>query len=415
MSRISRLDRSQVTPEIATLFDKVFAQRGNVPNMFRVMAHRPEIFATMQAHFAAVLNTGTVSTKLKELIIVRTSQVNETPYCLASHTILARNLGWTDDQLVAPRRLAQRDDFTPAEKAALRLAETVTRDAHAVTDEQFAELRSFYSEGEIVELLCAIGLFNYFNRFNNALQMEPTRPGEGGRAPPDRRRTVAAPLTHNPMTEELIQPHETGIARGRLSAPTSSTATAPSSIPCPSTTSPGRKLSASGTAPSRRSFSTPGADVPSPRSSPRSTRCTGLSMPVDAVAETQREPLSRTSSTTSRPFLKSSSTSTPSMASIPLAVVSGSRRKFRRQLAHLARPARQVRHPRLCRRLRSAASPPPIASSSPRNVSAWLPKIALSLKTPRWAFRPRPPPEWPRSAYPCPLNAPDRSVRPAHV
>ena len=123
-------------------------------------------------------------TKLKELIIVRTSQVNETPYCLASHTILARNLGWTDDQLAHLADWPQRDDFTPAEKAALRLAETVTRDANAVTDEQFAELRSFYSEGEIVELLCAIGLFNYFNRFNNALQMEPTKPGEGGCAAP---------------------------------------------------------------------------------------------------------------------------------------------------------------------------------------------------------------------------------------
>jgi uncharacterized peroxidase-related enzyme len=180
MSRISRLDRSEVTPDLATLFDNVFAQRGNVPNMFRVMAHRPEIFATMQAHFGAVLNTGTVSTKLKELIIVRTSQVNETPYCLASHTILARGLGWSDDQLQNLAAWQHREDFTLAEKAALRLAETVTRDAHAVTDDQFAELRGFYSEGEIVELLCAIGLFNYFNRFNNALKMEPTKPGEGG-------------------------------------------------------------------------------------------------------------------------------------------------------------------------------------------------------------------------------------------
>ena len=74
----------------------------------------------------------------------------------------------------------QREDFTPAEKAALRLAETVTRDAHSVSDDQFAELRNVYSEGEIVELLCAIGLFNYFNRFNDALLMEPTKPGEGG-------------------------------------------------------------------------------------------------------------------------------------------------------------------------------------------------------------------------------------------
>jgi uncharacterized peroxidase-related enzyme len=184
MSRISRLDRSEVTPEIAALYDKAFAVRGNVPNMFRVMAHRPEIFATMQAHFAAVLNSGTVSAKLKELIIVRTSQVNVTPYCLASHTILAKGLGWSDDQLAHLADWPQREDFTAAEKAALRLAETITRDAHAISDEQFAELRSFYSEGEIVELLCAIGLFNYFNRFNNALQMEPTKPGEGGCAAP---------------------------------------------------------------------------------------------------------------------------------------------------------------------------------------------------------------------------------------
>ena len=184
MSRISRLDRSQVTLKTAALYDKVFAQRGNVPNMFRVMAHRPEIFATMQAHFSAVLNTGTVSTKLKELIIVRTSQVNETPYCLASHTALAKRLGWTGEQIAHLADWSHRDDFSPAEKAALRLAETVTRDAHKVSDEHFAELRSFYSEGEIVELLCAIGLFNYFNRFNDALRMEPTRPGEGGCAAP---------------------------------------------------------------------------------------------------------------------------------------------------------------------------------------------------------------------------------------
>jgi uncharacterized peroxidase-related enzyme len=184
MSRISKLERSEVTPEMTVLYDKIFAQRGNVPNMFRTMAHRPEIFSTMMAHFSAVLNTGTVSTKLKELIIVRTSQLNVTPYCLASHTILARNLGWTSDQLDNLSAWQTREDFTAAEKAAIRLAESVTLDANSLSDEQFAELQSFYNDGEIVELLCSIGLFNYFNRFNNALRMEPTKPSEGGRAEP---------------------------------------------------------------------------------------------------------------------------------------------------------------------------------------------------------------------------------------
>jgi alkylhydroperoxidase family enzyme len=70
-----------------------------------------------------------------------------------------------------------RPDFTPAEKAALRLAERMTRDAHQVSNELWTELRRHFDEGELVELAAAIGLFNYFNRFNDALRIEPTRQG----------------------------------------------------------------------------------------------------------------------------------------------------------------------------------------------------------------------------------------------
>jgi alkylhydroperoxidase family enzyme len=88
---------------------------------------------------------------------------------------LARRHGWTDDQLNNLANFEQRSDFTEKEKAALRLAERVTRDAHIVDDKLFGELRKHFDEGEIIELLAAIGLFNYFNRFNDALEMEPTK------------------------------------------------------------------------------------------------------------------------------------------------------------------------------------------------------------------------------------------------
>ena len=52
----------------------------------------------------------------------------------------------------------------------------MTLDAHTYSDADFRRLRSFYSEGEVVELMAAIGLFNYFNRFNDLLEMEPTPP-----------------------------------------------------------------------------------------------------------------------------------------------------------------------------------------------------------------------------------------------
>ena len=78
--RIPRLDKSQVDAPTGAVFDSVERERGKVPNMFRTVAHRPEIFRTMIAHFRAVMNTGTVPAKLKELVIVRTSQLNRCEY-----------------------------------------------------------------------------------------------------------------------------------------------------------------------------------------------------------------------------------------------------------------------------------------------------------------------------------------------
>jgi alkylhydroperoxidase family enzyme len=88
---------------------------------------------------------------------------------------LARRHGWSDEQIEHLGQFATRNDFTPAEKAALRLAERMTIDSHTVDDELWNELRRHYEEGEIIELAAAIGLFNYFNRFNDALKMEPTK------------------------------------------------------------------------------------------------------------------------------------------------------------------------------------------------------------------------------------------------
>jgi alkylhydroperoxidase family enzyme len=88
---------------------------------------------------------------------------------------LARRHGWSDDQIEHLADFEKRDDFSAAEKAALRLAEKMTSDPQGFDDAQWTELRRHFDEGEIIELAASIGLFNYFNRFNDVLKMEPTR------------------------------------------------------------------------------------------------------------------------------------------------------------------------------------------------------------------------------------------------
>ena len=58
-------------------------------------------------------------------------------------------------------------------------SQQLTLDPHGADDALFARLGAHYDEGEIVEISAMAGLFNYFNRVNDALQMQPTAPGEG--------------------------------------------------------------------------------------------------------------------------------------------------------------------------------------------------------------------------------------------
>ncbi|HLL77975.1 MAG TPA: hypothetical protein VKT25_00640 [Ktedonobacteraceae bacterium] len=70
--------------------------------------------------------------------------------------------------------------FTQRELVALRFAEIMTTSARDVSETLWDELQIHFDDGEIVEIATVIGLFNYFNRYADALQLYTTtqEPGE---------------------------------------------------------------------------------------------------------------------------------------------------------------------------------------------------------------------------------------------
>ncbi len=80
MARLTKLTKDEVTPEVRSRFVEIGQQRGNVPNMFRVYAHRPEILKTMIAHLNAVTHSGTVPVRTKELVATLVSRINGCEY-----------------------------------------------------------------------------------------------------------------------------------------------------------------------------------------------------------------------------------------------------------------------------------------------------------------------------------------------
>ncbi|MGH9749260.1 MAG: carboxymuconolactone decarboxylase family protein [Candidatus Polarisedimenticolia bacterium] len=80
MGRLTRLSPEQVGPEVRDLFRNFLEERGNIPNMFRTVAHRPDILATLLPHFRAVMAPGLVPVALKEMLAVRVSRLNGCHY-----------------------------------------------------------------------------------------------------------------------------------------------------------------------------------------------------------------------------------------------------------------------------------------------------------------------------------------------
>ena len=94
---------------------------------------------------------------------------------MAAHTALARQLGVSEELLDALYHIdTHRHLFSARELAALHYAEIVTTSAREVDEQLWDELQMHFNDGELVEITSVIALFNFFNRFADALQIPPS-------------------------------------------------------------------------------------------------------------------------------------------------------------------------------------------------------------------------------------------------
>jgi alkylhydroperoxidase family enzyme len=78
--RIAPVDAASATDGLAAGFARVTARMGRVSNLWRTFGNRPDLAAPLIAHWEAMLFSGTVPQRLKELAILRTSQINGCEY-----------------------------------------------------------------------------------------------------------------------------------------------------------------------------------------------------------------------------------------------------------------------------------------------------------------------------------------------
>ena len=128
----------------------------------------PEALQALLALKPAIDKSG-LPQKTIALVHLRVSQINGCSLCVDMHARELRAAGETDERLFTVAAWRDAPYFSGAERAALALAEAVTRLSDRpdpVPDEIWNEVTRHYDERALSALILSIGLINLWNRLN---------------------------------------------------------------------------------------------------------------------------------------------------------------------------------------------------------------------------------------------------------
>ncbi len=171
MAYIEPLEREQLT-EFEPYFKVVEGAIGFVPSTYFTMGHRPEILRAFTALVMSVLGPGKVDMGLKQLVALMASTSAGCRYCQAHTAASAESFGIATPKIAAVYEFETSELFTDADRAALRLARDAGVLPNAVTPAHFGDLHAHFSDEQIVEIMAAISLFGWLNRWNDTMATE---------------------------------------------------------------------------------------------------------------------------------------------------------------------------------------------------------------------------------------------------
>ena len=135
------------------------------------MSTRIKILDANSASYKAMMNlemslqTTSLSNIQKELIKIRTSQINQCAFCLDMHTKDAIKYGETPQRIYLLNAWKETDLFTEEEKVILAMTEEITLiHQKGLTEETYQKATQFFDEEQIKHIIMAVITINMWNR-----------------------------------------------------------------------------------------------------------------------------------------------------------------------------------------------------------------------------------------------------------
>jgi alkylhydroperoxidase family enzyme len=182
VARVKMIKPEEADAETRKVYDGVVAQWGRISNFSQVLAHQPAALAGWMLPNESIrlnnVKSDPAYVRIQQLVIIKTSALNQSAYCMSHNVPLGKKLGLTEAQITAAQGgdYMTSPDLDDRQKAAIRWADVVTQMRARDDDAAFAAMKEHFSEKQIVELTVFCGMWNYSNRLCEALHVDLERP-----------------------------------------------------------------------------------------------------------------------------------------------------------------------------------------------------------------------------------------------
>lgn len=171
MARVSDVDISQVPEDVRPIYQRYALEYGPFLNQVRVFAHRPPALKHIMGLLLELYDEALLPKRYLEIALVTVSAINRCDYCIAHHAPRAIQHG-LPQAAIEDILGTTPEGFDALDLLVRDYAVQVTNDFNKMRDGTFEELKKHFTEEQIVELTLRIALCGFFNRFNDALQIE---------------------------------------------------------------------------------------------------------------------------------------------------------------------------------------------------------------------------------------------------
>ena len=153
--------------EFEELFNGVEVFMGYVPNAHLAMAERPELLIAFSSLARTIFQTQGVDMQTKQLIALASSLSSGCKYCQAHTSHGAERAGAKEEKIAEILNYTQSHYYTNQERAVLDLAFASGRTPNESNAEHFNELKKYFSDDQIIDIVSVISMFGFLNRWND--------------------------------------------------------------------------------------------------------------------------------------------------------------------------------------------------------------------------------------------------------